>query len=124
MSNGRQRDTERTVKKVRRRDQRKKDGETGWKRLSKWVCATDEKTVPKLTDWLLIAIRIFPRQGRKKHDLKGKLSGGNEHISEFIKMATGEDCDRKKVSSHLQVLKKIMRDNRLCRSGGPKSQPR
>lgn len=63
-----------------------------------------------------MAIRIFPRQGRKKHDLKGKLSGGNEHISEFIKMATGEDCDRKKVSSHLQVLKKIMRDNRLWMS--------
>ena len=75
----------------------------------------------KIADWLLTAIRKYQRRGRKKKDLNGKLSGGNEFISNFIFEQTGQVRDRKKVSSHLQVLKKILATNLKCESDVPKS---
>ncbi|KAL9138702.1 MAG: hypothetical protein Q9175_000057 [Cornicularia normoerica] len=81
-------------------------------------------TIPKFTDQLLIAIRIFRRQGRKKRNLHGKQSGGNEFIADYIKKTTGVERDRKKVSSHLQVEKKLLADNKYCGSDDLKSQPK
>ena len=75
-----------------------------------------EETFLRSADWRLIAIRIYRRRGRKKSDLNGKPAGGNEFISDFIMQTTGEDRDRKKVSSHIQVLRSFLRENRACRS--------
>ena len=44
----------------------------------------------------------------------GKLSGGNEFISHEIRLQTGKVIDRKKVSSHIQVLKGLLKDNPKC----------
>lgn len=43
--------------------------------------------------------------GRKKYMLEGKLRGRNELIQNSISRDTGIRRDRKRVSSHLQVLK-------------------
>ncbi len=67
---------------------------------------------------------MLGRRGRKKHDLHGKQSGGNEFISDFILRRTGEWRTRKQVSSHLQVLKSFLGDNKPCGSDGPKPQPK
>lgn len=43
--------------------------------------------------------------GRKKHLFKEKQRGRNELIADWIEMATGQNRNRKQVSSHIQVLK-------------------
>ena len=65
---------------------------------------------------------MFRRRGRKKKELNGKQSGGNEFIADYIKKTTGEERDRKKVSSHIQVLKVKLSENKACGSDGSKSQ--
>ncbi|KAL6713886.1 hypothetical protein ACLMJK_008380 [Lecanora helva] len=62
------------------------------------------------------ALRLYPRRGRKKEILNGKQSGGNEFITNHILQRTGEFRDRKQVSSHLQVLKAKMKNNKHCAS--------
>lgn len=83
------------------------------------VCTNDEGIIAKFANRLLIAIRKYRRQGRKKKDLNGKQSGGNEFISEYILKRTGERRDRKQVSSHIQVLKGFLGENKACGSDGP-----
>ncbi|TGZ83515.1 TEA-domain-containing protein [Ascodesmis nigricans] len=59
----------------------------------------------------MMAIQKVPRMGRAQVTLKGKKMGRNELISLFIYQATGEIRTRKQVSSHIQVLKKLMMHN-------------
>ena len=43
-----------------------------------------------------------------------KLCGRNEHIEHFIELRTGVRRGRKQISSHLQVLKNMQKDNNEC----------
>ena len=81
------------------------------------------RTVLKFTDLSLKGIRIHRRRGRKKEDLNGKQSGGNELIADIIFQITGVKRCRKQVSSHLQVLKGFMAENKPCGSDSSCSQP-
>lgn len=69
-------------------------------------------------------MRLYAGRGRKKEECEGKLSGGNEFISREIRLQTGKLIDRKKVSSHIQVLKGLLKDNPKCRFSQPFSLPR
>ena len=60
------------------------------------------------------ALRRYPNRGRQKKVLNGKLSGSNEFITDYIFKATGQKRDRKKVSSHIQVLKGFLQENPGC----------
>ena len=65
----------------------------------------------------LSALRhIKKNTGRKKRLYNGKDMGTNQLISEFIFQRTGVYRDRKKVSSHLQVLKPFLKENLECKS--------
>ena len=81
------------------------------------------KVFPKSADWFLIAIRIYRRRGRKKKDLNGKQAGGNEWISDFILRTTGQIRCRKQVSSHIQVEKSFLRENKACMPNRSKLWP-
>lgn len=71
---------------------------------------------------LVPALREIPNTGRRKKpcDVRKcgtndtKLSGRNEHIAHFIKRFTGQERDRKQVSSHIQVLKNFQKGNDEC----------
>lgn len=76
----------------------------------------DEKWPDRVEEAFQYAIRKYRRQGRKKKDLNGKQSGGNEFISEYILKRTGERRDRKQVSSHIQVLKGFLGENKAWMS--------
>ncbi|RMZ73760.1 Regulatory abaA [Pyrenophora seminiperda CCB06] len=60
----------------------------------------------RATNDMGVALVRWPPMGRKKHMLEGKLRGRNELIQNSISRDTGIRRDRKRVSSHLQVLKK------------------
>ncbi|KAL8943359.1 MAG: hypothetical protein Q9216_001134 [Gyalolechia sp. 2 TL-2023] len=60
------------------------------------------------------ALRLVPPMGRKKKKVEGKPCGRNELIAQKIKLWTGVERNRKKVSSHIQVLKHYMIDNPRC----------
>ena len=66
------------------------------------------------------AIRLFGGKGRKKDPLDvengSKLCGGNEFISRSILLQTGIDLGRKKISSHIQTLKPMLRHVPRCKS--------
>ena len=81
---------------------------------------TIENQFRRFTDLPLVAIRIYRKRGRTKKELNGKQCGGNEFISDFIKKTTGVERTRKQVSSHLQVLKEFLKDNKCCGSDSPK----
>ncbi|KAF2128124.1 hypothetical protein P153DRAFT_387085 [Dothidotthia symphoricarpi CBS 119687] len=56
------------------------------------------------------ALVKWPPMGRKKYMLNGALRGRNELVQDFIARDTGIKRDRKQVSSHIQVLKQLLRD--------------
>lgn len=63
---------------------------------------------------VLPALRYITNKGRKRQPCNGREMGVNELISEFIFQRTGIRRDRKKVSSHIQVLKAFMNNNDAC----------
>ncbi|KAL9007029.1 MAG: hypothetical protein Q9188_000233 [Gyalolechia gomerana] len=71
----------------------------------------DDVWPDELENAFQLALRVVPPMGRKKKKFEGKLCGRNELIAKKIMLWTGVNRDRKKVSSHIQVLKNYMIDN-------------
>ncbi|GAA6057685.1 hypothetical protein JCM3770_003841 [Rhodotorula araucariae] len=58
------------------------------------------------------ALTLLPRLGRKKLLIDGKPKGRNELIGDYIFRVTGKERTRKQVSSHIQVLKSQLWDDK------------
>ncbi|KAK5069550.1 hypothetical protein LTR64_008231 [Lithohypha guttulata] len=56
------------------------------------------------------ALIHIPPMGKKKKTQYGRHFGRNELIKEWIYQETGENRDRKQVSSHIQVLSNLLKD--------------
>ncbi|GAA6026940.1 hypothetical protein JCM8097_005980 [Rhodosporidiobolus ruineniae] len=74
-----------------------KDGEDVWPR--------------ELEEAFHTALRLLPRLGRKKILVNNKPCGRNELIGGYIERKTGKARSRKQVSSHIQVLKNMRKDD-------------
>ncbi|KAK0537318.1 hypothetical protein OC834_000361 [Tilletia horrida] len=57
------------------------------------------------------ALRLIPKLGRRKVLVGGKACGRNELIADYIHRKTGVKRSRKQVSSHIQVLKNIKKND-------------
>lgn len=62
------------------------------------------------------ALTLIPALGRKTIKVGRKKCGRNELVADFIKRKTGAIRTRKQVSSHLQVLKNLRKDDKACGS--------
>ncbi|GAA5874322.1 hypothetical protein JCM3774_000940 [Rhodotorula dairenensis] len=66
---------------------------------------------PEVDEAFFRALHLLPRLGRKKLLIDGKARGRNELISNYIYRTTGQERSRKQVSSHIQVLKNMYRND-------------
>ncbi|GAA6019984.1 hypothetical protein JCM11491_004888, partial [Sporobolomyces phaffii] len=66
---------------------------------------------PAVEECFQTALRLLPRLGRKKLIIQGKPCGRNELIADYIFRHTGKMRSRKQVSSHIQVLKNMKKDD-------------
>ncbi|GAA5953995.1 hypothetical protein JCM3765_000718 [Sporobolomyces pararoseus] len=66
---------------------------------------------PAVEECFQTALRLLPRLGRKKLIIQGKPCGRNELIADYIFRHTGKMRSRKQVSSHIQVLKNLKKED-------------
>ncbi|KAK9366698.1 TEA/ATTS domain family-domain-containing protein [Lipomyces kononenkoae] len=66
---------------------------------------------PDVEEAFMEAIRKIPKVGRRKITVNGRPCGRNELISDFILRKTGKVRTRKQVSSHIQVLKHLLKED-------------
>lgn len=64
----------------------------------------------------MLALVRWPPMGRRKLMLDNQLRGRNELVADSIQKETGVPRDRKQVSSHIQVHKKICADQPLSKN--------
>ncbi|GAA5833293.1 hypothetical protein JCM11251_005196 [Rhodosporidiobolus azoricus] len=77
------------------------------------MTSNGEDVWPKdVEDAFHTALRLLPRLGRKKLIINGKACGRNELIGDYILRITGKSRSRKQVSSHIQVLKNMRKDDK------------
>ncbi|CDK29399.1 unnamed protein product [Kuraishia capsulata CBS 1993] len=64
-------------------------------------------------DAFVEALGIIPKKGLNKIKVSGRSCGRNELISDFIRTKTGKVRTRKQVSSHIQVIKNLNKDDEI-----------
>jgi transcriptional enhancer factor len=64
----------------------------------------------------MLALANIEPMGRRKKSQRGRPHGRNELIAEWIFQETGEERTRKQVSSHIQVLKGLLKGIPECGS--------